>query len=79
MVSNLAAIGADVEELPDGWRIRRGTPRAASITTAADHRIAMAFAVAALAGVAGSVEIDDPACAAVSYPTFWSDMESLAR
>ena len=34
--------------------------------------------VAALTGVAGTVEIDDPACAAVSYPTFWTDMEHLA-
>ena len=48
------------------------------IRTAADHRIAMSFAIAALTGVAGTVEIDDPACAAVSYPTFWTDMEHLA-
>ncbi|MFV2064473.1 MAG: 3-phosphoshikimate 1-carboxyvinyltransferase, partial [Chloroflexota bacterium] len=79
VVANLVAIGADAQELPDGWVIGRGTPRAAQIRTAGDHRIAMAFAVAALTGVAGEVRIDDPACAAVSYPTFWTDMESLAR
>jgi 5-enolpyruvylshikimate-3-phosphate synthase len=39
----------------------------------------MAFAVAALTGIAGTVDIDDPACAAVSYPTFWTDMERLSR
>jgi 5-enolpyruvylshikimate-3-phosphate synthase len=39
----------------------------------------MAFAVAALTGVAGTVRIDDPACAAVSYPGFWDDLEALSR
>jgi 5-enolpyruvylshikimate-3-phosphate synthase len=34
----------------------------------------MAFAMAALAGVAGTVEIDDPACVAVSYVPFWHDV-----
>jgi len=79
VVENLAAIGARAEERPDGWVISRDTPRDASIRTAADHRIAMAFAVAALTGVAGTVDIDDPDCAAVSYPTFWKDMELLTR
>jgi 5-enolpyruvylshikimate-3-phosphate synthase len=38
----------------------------------------MAFSVAALSGVAGAVRIDDTACAAVSYPGFWSDLAALA-
>jgi 3-phosphoshikimate 1-carboxyvinyltransferase len=79
VVENLAAIGANAEERPDGWVVSRGTPRDAAIRTAADHRLAMAFAVAALTGVAGTVDIDDPDCAAVSYPTFWTDMERLTR
>jgi 5-enolpyruvylshikimate-3-phosphate synthase len=40
--------------------------------------VAIAFAIAALTGVAGSVELDDPGCVAVSYPTFWSDLAQLA-
>jgi len=79
VVANLVAIGAAVEEHSDGWLVGRGRPRQAAIRTAGDHRIAMAFAIAALTGVAGSVEIDDPACAAVSYPSFWTDLEALAR
>ncbi|HKZ92547.1 MAG TPA: 3-phosphoshikimate 1-carboxyvinyltransferase [Candidatus Limnocylindrales bacterium] len=79
VVENLAAIGAQVEERPDGWIVARGSARDASIRTAGDHRIAIAFAIAALTGVGGTVSIDDPACAAVSYPSFWLDMESLAR
>jgi 3-phosphoshikimate 1-carboxyvinyltransferase len=79
VVAHLAAIGAHVAERPDGWVVERGTPRQAAVRTHGDHRIAMAFAVAALCGVAGTVSIDDPACAAVSYPSFWTDLETLSR
>ncbi len=78
VVEGLQAIGAVAEEREDGWIVSKGAPRDAAIRTDGDHRIAMSFAVAALTGVAGTVEIDDPACAAVSYPTFWTDMEHLA-
>jgi 3-phosphoshikimate 1-carboxyvinyltransferase len=77
MVVGLRAIGASVEELPDGWRVTPGRPREARITTRGDHRIAIAFTVAALAGVASAVELDDPDCVAVSYPTFWSDLAAV--
>ena len=78
MVAGLRAIGASVEELPDGWRVSPGQPRDARIRTHGDHRIAIAFGVAALAGVASAVELDDSACVAVSYPTFWSDLAAVA-
>jgi 3-phosphoshikimate 1-carboxyvinyltransferase len=77
-VAGLAAIGASVEELPDGWRVSRGQPRAARVATHGDHRIAIAFAVAALAGVASAVELDDPDCVAISYPTFWTDLAEVS-
>ncbi len=73
-VAGLRAIGAAAEELPDGWRVSPGTPRDARVETRGDHRIAIAFAVAAIAGVASAVELDDPDCVAVSYPSFWDDM-----
>jgi 3-phosphoshikimate 1-carboxyvinyltransferase len=78
VTAGLAAIGANVEALPDGWRVSRGSPHDAAITTYGDHRIAMAFAIAALAGVAGEVAVDDPECASVSYPTFWDDVERVS-
>lgn len=77
-IAGLRAGGADAQELPDGWRIRRGEPTDVDIVTAGDHRIAMAFAVAGLTGVTGVVHIDDPDCAGVSYPGFWSDLEVLS-
>ena len=76
-VAGLRAIGASVEELPDGWRVTGGTPREARVATHGDHRIAIAFSVAALAGVASAVELDHPECVAVSYPTFWDDLAEV--
>ena len=77
VVAGLEAIGADVEELPDGWRVRRGSPRSARITTHGDHRIAIAFAIAGLTGVASAVELDDTDCVGVSYPGFWADLSAV--
>jgi len=74
VVAGLDAIGAQVEELSDGWRVRKGSPRNARITTHGDHRIAIALAIAAVTGVASAVELDDPHCVAVSYPEFWDDL-----
>jgi 3-phosphoshikimate 1-carboxyvinyltransferase len=73
----LDAIGARVEELPDGWRIGRDAPADGAIVTHGDHRVAMAFAVAGWAGVARTTRIDDTACVAVSYPSFFSDATTL--
>jgi 3-phosphoshikimate 1-carboxyvinyltransferase len=73
----LSAAGAEVELLPDGWRIRRGHPADAQVATHADHRIAMASAVAAWSGVARSAVLDDPSCVGISYPSFWRDAAAL--
>ena len=78
MVAGLGAIGASVQERHDGWRVTPGSRRDARIATHGDHRIAIAFAVAALTGVAANVELDDPGCVAVSYPTFWTDLAAAA-
>ena len=78
VVGNLRAIGAEAEELPDGLRIGGGARRlAGGVVTQGDHRIAMAFGVlAALPG--NAIEIDDPACVAVSYPGFWDDLRRVS-
>lgn len=79
VVANLNAIGGRAEELPDGFRIIGGTRSfAGRVTTAGDHRIAMAFGVlGALNG--NSIVIDDPDCVGVSYPGFWDAIELLGR
>jgi 3-phosphoshikimate 1-carboxyvinyltransferase len=77
VVSNLRAIGADADELPDGMVIRGGSRRlAGAIATHADHRIAMAFGVlGALPG--NDVQVDDDACVDVSFPGFWELLSTL--
>lgn len=74
VVANLRAIGAEAEELPDGFVVRGSDrPLGGRIVTHADHRIAMAFGV--LGAVPGNaITLDDPSCVDVSYPTFWDDL-----
>ena len=79
MAENLRRMGARVEERPDGLRVEgrsAGALRGAEIDPHGDHRIAMAFAVAAL-GAQGETRIRDAECAAVSYPDFFAVLERL--
>ncbi len=77
IVANLLAMGADVEEKPDGLIIRSARRlHGADIITRGDHRIAMAFAVAALAAH-GQTRIHDAECADVSFPGFWDALNAV--
>lgn len=79
MVQNLTAMGANVEETEDGMIIHGGKPlHGAVIDTKKDHRIAMTFAVAAMAAD-GETEIQDAECVNISYPAFYQDLASLAK
>ncbi|MCB6610916.1 3-phosphoshikimate 1-carboxyvinyltransferase [[Clostridium] symbiosum] len=79
MTENLKAMGADVEETDDGMIIRGGRPlHGAVIDSKKDHRIAMTFAVTALAAE-GETEILDADCVNISYPGFYSDLHCLFR
>ena len=75
--SMLAALGADIRELPDGLVIR-GKPslRGGTAESFADHRIAMAAAVAAC-GCERDVTLLGAECVEKSYPRFWDDFGSL--
>jgi 3-phosphoshikimate 1-carboxyvinyltransferase len=74
VVQNLRAVGATVEELPDGLRVIPGTRDfEGTVDSRGDHRIAMAFGV--LSAVSGNrITIRNPDCVAVSYPRFWDDV-----
>jgi 3-phosphoshikimate 1-carboxyvinyltransferase len=77
VAANLAAMGARVTEKPDGLVIAGGARlRGADIATGGDHRIAMAFAVAALAA-RGETRIHGAECADVSFPGFWDALGSI--
>ncbi|HEX8273207.1 MAG TPA: 3-phosphoshikimate 1-carboxyvinyltransferase [Longimicrobiaceae bacterium] len=78
LVENLRALGVEAEELPDGLAVRGSDrPLRGRVRTAGDHRIAMAFGV--LAALPDSdVQVDDPGCADVSFPGFWSLLGAAA-
>ena len=77
VVENLTAMGADVEPTEDGMIIHGGKPlHGADIKTHNDHRLAMSFAIAALAAE-GTTRILDDDCVRISYPSFFKDLQSL--
>jgi 3-phosphoshikimate 1-carboxyvinyltransferase len=78
VVDNLRRLGVAAEELPDGLVIPgRQKFHAAEFDSFGDHRIAMAFAVAALRGDGESV-IHHADAASVSFPEFWSTLERVS-
>ena len=79
-VTGLAAMGANVKELPDGFTIEGGEPLkgGCSVDAAHDHRLAMAFAVAAL-GAKEPVTIEGADAVAVSYPKFFETLDQLCQ
>ncbi len=77
VVDNLGAMGVKMGEFPDGFVIEaNGEINGAEIETFGDHRIAMTFAVAGLAGH-GRTTIKGSECVAVSCPKFFDMLESL--
>ena len=77
VTENLKAMGASVTPTDDGMIIEGGAPLSgAHIQSRLDHRIAMSFAVAGLAASSETV-IEDSQCVDVSYPEFFSSLESL--
>jgi 3-phosphoshikimate 1-carboxyvinyltransferase len=77
VAENLERMGVQVEVFPDGFRVRGGQRfRAAELDSFGDHRIAMAFAVAALAAEGESV-IHGAEAASVSFPEFFRLLAAL--
>jgi len=79
VVENLRRLGVAAQETPDGLAIPgRQKFRAAEFDSFGDHRIAMAFAVAALRGDGESV-IHNADAASVSFPEFWSTLQRVTE
>jgi len=77
LAEGFRCMGADIEEQPDGFQVRATRQlRGGEVDAHNDHRLAMAFAVAAL-GASGPTTIVGADAAAVSYPEFFSVLESL--
>jgi 3-phosphoshikimate 1-carboxyvinyltransferase len=76
-VQNLKSMGAEVEEYEDGLAVNGPVRlRGAVIDPRGDHRIAMAFAVAALIAD-GESEITNADCVSVSFPEFFGLLERI--
>jgi 3-phosphoshikimate 1-carboxyvinyltransferase len=77
-VHELARLGADIEERPDGMVIRgKGYLKGARGRSYNDHRLAMALGVAGLLAD-GETIVQGSEAAVVSYPTFWDHLQRLA-
>ena len=78
LARNLAGLAVEVREYEDGLAVS-GTdaPLAGVVSSHGDHRIAMAFGVLDQLPD-NEIQIDDRACADVSYPGFWDDLASLS-
>jgi 3-phosphoshikimate 1-carboxyvinyltransferase len=79
VAGNLRLMGAHVEESEDGLKIPGGQNlHGAKLDSFDDHRIAMAFAVAALRAQ-GETLIENADAAAISYPAFFKSLEELVE
>ncbi len=79
VVKNLRAMGAEVEEFEDGLDVPGGQQlHGAEIDSGGDHRIAMAFSVAALRAE-GETAIHGAESAAISFPEFFDLLEHVAE
>jgi 3-phosphoshikimate 1-carboxyvinyltransferase len=77
--SNFRRMGLEIETAPDGFRVPGSQSfHAATLDSRGDHRIAMAFAVAALAAD-GPCTIEGAESAAVSFPEFFATLRSIAH
>jgi 3-phosphoshikimate 1-carboxyvinyltransferase len=77
LVQGLRTLGADADELADGYVVRPSRKlRGGRVDACGDHRLAMAFAVAGL-GADGPTEIIGANAADVSYPGFFDTLEAL--
>lgn len=85
LVKGLQALGAEVEEFPDGFHVFHsrhsrgsGKLRGGRADAAGDHRLAMSFAIAALGASSPSV-ITGADSVAISYPGFFETLEKLCE
>lgn len=77
LAAGLRALGGHVDERPDGFTVDGTRPLAGGDANAVgDHRLAMAFAIAALGG-RGASRIHGADAVSVSYPGFFEALEAL--
>jgi 3-phosphoshikimate 1-carboxyvinyltransferase len=78
LAEGLRTLGAAIEEYPDGFRIEARPLRGGTVDSAGDHRLAMAFAIAAT-GASEPSTITGASAVDVSYPGFFDELQRLTR
>ncbi len=79
LIDNLRAVGVSCEERPDGLVVQGAAgPLRGFVRCGGDHRIAMAFAILG-ALPDNEIRVDEPECAAVSFPGFWDRLAECSR
>jgi 3-phosphoshikimate 1-carboxyvinyltransferase len=77
MAESLSAMGADITATDDGWIIRGPRPlEGARVQSYADHRVAMAMAVAGMIAD-GDTDVEGADCVEISYPGFFDQLAAL--
>jgi 3-phosphoshikimate 1-carboxyvinyltransferase len=78
LATGLRAMGAEIEEFPDGFHLRSRPLRGAVVDACDDHRLAMAFAVAATRA-SSPTTITGASAVDVSYPGFFDTLDRLTH
>lgn len=77
IVAGLRAMGARIDAVGDDIAIEGPTAlRGSVVNSLGDHRLALTFAIAGLVAE-GATTIIDADCVAISYPTFFADLERI--
>lgn len=79
IVTNLRAVGVDVEEFEDGFAVEGPQKiKGGRVVTYGDHRIAMSFAIANLIAE-DEIVLDQPECVDVSFPQFFDLLAQIVK
>ncbi|MFQ5455427.1 MAG: 3-phosphoshikimate 1-carboxyvinyltransferase [Nitrospirota bacterium] len=79
MTNELKKMGVDIEEFPDGLKIKGGNPlKGAVVSSNGDHRVAMAMTIAGMAAE-GETCVEGIRCIDTSFPSFIDILRGLSR
>ncbi|HEY7792122.1 MAG TPA: 3-phosphoshikimate 1-carboxyvinyltransferase [Vicinamibacterales bacterium] len=76
LAAGLRTLGAAVDEYPDGFQVQAAALTGGTVDACGDHRLAMAFAIAAL-GASGPTDILGADSVGISYPGFFETLDEL--
>ncbi|MFA5454937.1 MAG: 3-phosphoshikimate 1-carboxyvinyltransferase [Sulfurimonas sp.] len=76
VVNGLRACGIEVDEVHDGYSVKGGEMKEATIDSHGDHRIAMSFIIA---GLKCGVSVNDVDCINTSFPNFFELLQKITK